>query len=212
LQSGSAPRWQLAPLAVDALERLLVVALYGGLAVQLLANLSTANRLASLLLLPSEGLVVFFVLIRRRTSNFSTLPGEWVLALMATSAPLLARPGDGTSWLTPVFGGFLMLFGMLIQVHAKIALGRSFGLIPAHRGLKKGGPYHFVRHPMYLGYLVGHVAFLLMNPTLWNAACYALACSLQVPRLLAEERLLSQDPQYRSYQQKVRYRLLPGLF
>jgi protein-S-isoprenylcysteine O-methyltransferase Ste14 len=51
-----------------------------------------------------------------------------------------------------------------------------------------------------------------MNPTLWNAGCYALAYCLQVPRLLAEERLLSQDPHYRAYQQAVRYRLLPGLF
>jgi protein-S-isoprenylcysteine O-methyltransferase Ste14 len=65
---------------------------------------------------------------------------------------------------------------------------------------------------MYAGYVLSHVAFLAMNPTLWNLTAYAVCLCLQVPRLLAEERLLRQDPQYRAYQAGVRYRLLPGLF
>jgi protein-S-isoprenylcysteine O-methyltransferase Ste14 len=102
--------------------------------------------------------------------------------------------------------------GLLVQLHAKLTLGRSIGCIPANRGLKLAGPYRFVRHPMYAGYLLSHLAFLAMNPTAWNLAVYALCYGVQVPRLMAEERLLGGDPRYREYQAAVRYRLIPGLF
>ena len=46
----------------------------------------------------------------------------------------------------------------------KITLGRSFGVVPANRGVVVGGPYNFVRHPIYTGYLITHVAFLVANP------------------------------------------------
>jgi protein-S-isoprenylcysteine O-methyltransferase Ste14 len=65
---------------------------------------------------------------------------------------------------------------------------------------------------MYAGYLLTHVGFLLLNPTFWNLGIYGLCYGLQVPRLLAEERLLSRDPQYRAYRAAVPYRLIPGVF
>ena len=37
---------------------------------------------------------------------------------------------------------------------AKFSLARSFGLAPANRGVKSRGAYAFLRHPMYLGYVV----------------------------------------------------------
>jgi protein-S-isoprenylcysteine O-methyltransferase Ste14 len=106
----------------------------------------------------------------------------------------------------------LLITGMVIQVHAKLTLGRSFGCVPAHRGLQLSGPYRFVRHPMYAGYLVSHAAFLLMNPSLRNTAVYGGCYALQIPRILSEERLLARDPAYREYQRAVPYRLIPGVF
>ena len=102
--------------------------------------------------------------------------------------------------------------GLIVQVHAKLILGRSFGCVPAHRGLQLSGPYRFVRHPMYAGYLLSHIAFLLVNPTLRNVAAYAFCYALQIPRLLAEERFLAIDPKYREYQANVTSRLIPGIF
>ena len=55
-------------------------------------------------------------------------------------------------------------------------------------------------------------AFLAMNPSLWNLCIYAVAYLTQIPRLLAEERLLSIDPHYQNYMAAVRYRLLPGVY
>jgi protein-S-isoprenylcysteine O-methyltransferase Ste14 len=197
---------------LDWAERLLVLGLYVWLVARLLVDYFSQGGIANLLLLPSEGLVVVFLLVRRPAAEISRHPGEWLLAFGATCSPLLVAPGVGTNLVSPMVGATVLLMGIVIQVLAKLALGRSIGCVPAHRGLKLAGPYRFVRHPMYAGYLLSHLAFLAMNPTLWNLIVYAVGYSLQIPRLLAEERLLSGDPRYREYRAAVPYRLIPGVF
>jgi len=197
---------------LDFAERLLVLLLYGGLLYRVLREYATDGGAANLIVLVSEGLVVFFILIRRRAIDVSGQPADWLFALIATTTPLMVQPAPQHSLLLPTVGGGFMLIGIAIQVTAKLTLGRSFGCAPAHRGLKLSGPYRLVRHPMYAGYLVCHAAFLLMNWTMWNAAVYAACYVAQVPRLLAEERLLVRDARYRQYMAAVRFRLFPGVF
>lgn len=199
-------------LLLDLVERLAIVILFGWLVYRSLAGYWVGGQAVNLLLLPSEGLVVLFILIRRTTRHVSLRPSEWFLAIAATTAPLAVTPGIGQPIVPVAVGASLILVGMLVQLHAKITLGRCFGLIPANRGLKCAGPYRVVRHPMYTGYLISHVGFLLMNPTIWNLSVYAVCYSLQIPRLLAEERILGADPKYVNYSEHVRYRLLPGIF
>jgi protein-S-isoprenylcysteine O-methyltransferase Ste14 len=196
----------------DAVERLVVLLLYLGLVARLVLHASQTGQVANLLLLASEGLAVVFIVLRRPAAQISTDWREWSLALAATLAPLLVHPSKGGGLAPPAVGALLLAMGMVIQVHAKLTLGRSFGCVPAHRGLKVAGPYRFVRHPMYAGYLLSHAAFLLMNPTVGNVAVYAVCYALQIPRIFAEERLLSRDPEYREYRRTVRYRLIPWLF
>jgi protein-S-isoprenylcysteine O-methyltransferase Ste14 len=198
--------------ALDVAERALVLVLYGGLLYRVVLAYLTGGGPANLIVLVSEGLVVFFVLIRRRATEVSERPSDWVIALIATTAPLLVRPASQSLLLPPVFMAGAMLMGLIVQISAKLTLGRSFGWAPAHRGLKLSGPYRLVRHPMYAGYLLCHAAFLLMNWTTWNALAYAACYAAQVPRLLAEERLLRRDEHYRKYMDAVRFRLLPGVF
>ena len=82
------------------------------------------------------------------------------------------------------------------MVASKITLGRSFGLVPANRGVVVRGPYIFVRHPIYLGYLISHVAFFLAQPTMWNAAVILIGDGTLIVRALMEERILSRDAAY----------------
>jgi len=199
-------------LLLDLVERLAVVIFFGWFIYRNLAGYWAGGEVVSLLLLPSEGLVVLFILIRRTTRDVSTRPTEWLLAIAASVAPLLVIPVAGQQIVPSMVAVVFILGGLLVQLHAKITLGRCFGLIPANRGLKRAGPYRVVRHPMYTGYLISHVGFLLMNPTIWNLSVYAVCYSLQIPRLLAEERILSADPKYVNYSERVRYRLLPGIF
>jgi protein-S-isoprenylcysteine O-methyltransferase Ste14 len=198
--------------ACDLAERAVVLAVYLMLVLRIFSKSWESGEFTNLLLLPSEGLVVVFLMVRRRTQEISLRWQDWLLALSATLAPLLVEPGTGAALAPPALAAGLLLMGMVLQIHAKMTLGRSFGCVPAHRGLQLAGPYRFVRHPMYAGYLLGHVAFLLVNPTWRNIVAYAVCYALQIPRLFAEERWLAHDPEYRAYLARVKYRLIPGVF
>lgn len=205
-------------LVLDWVERLLVAGIYGFLVARIVMALKPQEGLASLLvglpLLLSEGLVVVFVLLRRPAIETSRRPLDWLLASGATCAPLLVvYPASQPTLPMILVGTSVWLVGLIVQVHAKLIMRWSIGCVPAHRGLVQAGPYQFVRHPMYAGYMLSHMGFLVMNPTFWNLSCYLLSDGvLQIPRILAEERLLSRDPRYRDYRDLVRYRLFPGLF
>ncbi len=207
---SDAGRLSIFTLTLDVLERIAVLGLCIWLFVRLLA---AGLGIGSVLLAISEALNVVLIIIRRPTGQVSRRPGEWLLAIGGTTAVLLVIPTDPAKALVPTSAAALLLMtGLLTQIAAKLALGRSFGLIPANRGLKLAGPYRLVRHPMYFGYFLVHVGFFLLNPSLWNLAVYGVAYALQVPRLLVEERILAQDDAYVEYQQQVRYRLIPGVF
>ncbi|WP_394821733.1 methyltransferase family protein [Pendulispora albinea] len=200
-------------LVLDLVERLFVVVLYGALIARIVGAIGAQTvSLGNLLLVPSEGMVLVFVVLRRGSLDVSTRPRDWALATMATAAPMLVTPDPGHSLVSPALAGSIIVWGTLVQLHAKLVLGRSFGCVPANRGLKYSGPYRFVRHPMYAGYALAHLGFALMNASARNVALYAICSGLQLLRLMAEERLLGADVRYRRYCAVVRYRVIPGLF
>jgi protein-S-isoprenylcysteine O-methyltransferase Ste14 len=200
------------PKAFDAIERVVVILLYLPLCWKLALAFWETGNVAHLILLVSEGATVAFVLVRRSTDQISLRSSDWLLAVAGTAMPLLARPVEGEPMVSMAVCGILMLLGLALQISAKLTLRRSFGIVAANRGIKIGGPYGVVRHPMYAGYTATHVGFLLLNPSLWNASVYLMGFALQVLRICAEERILSGDDRYREFSAAVRYRLVPGVF
>jgi len=164
------------------------------------------------LLVISEVLVIGLVLTRGLSKTMSDNPLDWLLAFAGSSAPLLAVPAIENPVIPANICLILMITGMCIQISAKVVLWRSFGLVAANRGVKVDGPYRFVRHPMYAGYVLTHIGFLLGFPSVQNSILYLAALAIQVARLNREERILRQDPVYQEFASRVRYRLLPGLF
>ena len=200
------------PLALDLIERGVVALAFGFMCWIFLQSWLETGRLVSLVLLLSEASVVAFVLIRRFAREVSRKPGDWLAALLGTTAPLFIRPTGGEALLPASVCVPLMFLGMAIQIAAKLSLRRSFGVVAANRGVKMGGPYRIVRHPMYAGYFMTQIAFLLSNPSVWNLALYTLAFSLQISRIFMEERVLNRDTAYREFTAAVPYRLAPGIF
>ena len=203
------PRW-LTPGRLDRAEQIVIVALWALLAHRVYG----ATNMFAPLVMVAETSVVIFVLLRRSTPDISMRLGDWLLAITATYAPLLIMPvatPDAVRVLIPAAVG-LVILGNVIQIAAKLFLRRSFGIAPANRGIKTDGMYRFVRHPMYAGYALVHLGILALMPTMLNLTIYAIGWWAQILRLLAEERLLSEDPAYRDFMTKTRWRLIPGLF
>jgi protein-S-isoprenylcysteine O-methyltransferase Ste14 len=196
----------------DLFARAMVGTLFTLLSVQILTDFMRTGRLTGLLLLVSESLVVVLTLMRRRASFVNRSLAAGVVTLVSVLGPPILRPVDATSLAPDVLTTILSAIGLAIVVVGKASLGRSFGLVPANRGVVVRGPYTLVRHPIYSGYLLTHVAFLVQYPSAWNAVVLVIADIALVARALMEERVLSADEAYQGYCQRVGWHLVPGVF
>jgi protein-S-isoprenylcysteine O-methyltransferase Ste14 len=118
-------------------------------------------------------------------------------------------PGDVAC---PGIGLALVTFAAGLSLVTLLTLGRVFGVRPAVRGLATGGPYRFVRHPMYLSYILADIGYNLEE---WNFVTLSLVLvgwAALIYRIYAEERVFSQHSGWQSYAASVRSRLFPGLW
>jgi protein-S-isoprenylcysteine O-methyltransferase Ste14 len=174
-------------------------------------NFIQTGKWTSLLWIFSEGLVILLLVFRRESSRLSMHPWDWIVALGGSFTVLFIRPA--ATAIVPEFIAIALQFsGTAFEIYAKVFLGRSFGIVAADRGIVLGGPYHIVRHPIYLGYFVTHVGFLLANWSLRNIALFIVIYFFQISRILSEERLLKSEEPYSAYCERVRYRLIPFIF
>ena len=179
----------------------------------ILMYLDDPSRITLLLAIISELATILILLASRRP-----LKKDWhVVAVAATLYavaiyPLCLDVAPGIKLLSERIGLALQSAGFLWAIHAKLTLGRSFGLLPADRGIVRKGPYRFVRHPIYLGYLITHIGFLSVNFTPQNAVVLVALYAAQIYRIHREELTLSANNDYRRYREDVRYRLIYGLF
>src|SRR5262245_54630143 len=130
---------------------------------------------------------VFFV-IRRPAFSTSSSPLAWIATTAATFGVLAGRPGGEPLWgLEPVYAA-LQLIGVALALASIAALGRSFGLVAANRGIKTGGPYALVRHPLYVAYFVTQLGYMLESPTVRNISILIAVITFQLVRVHTEEQ------------------------
>jgi protein-S-isoprenylcysteine O-methyltransferase Ste14 len=120
--------------------------------------------------------------------------------------------GDAVRYL----GLALFVVGSVLRVGAVFVLGRRFsGLVAIQEGheLETSGLYKVIRHPSYLGLLLGLFGWVLV----FRSAIGALVAMLLVPPLVArmnsEEALLESEfgAQYIEYRRRT-WRLVPFLY
>ena len=182
------------------------------LSINLLANFLQTGRVTSLLLLAAESLVVVLTIVRRRARIVDRSVGAAVVTTLALAGPPLLRAGNLAGLLPDPVTAAVSASGLILVIVGKMALGRSFGVVPANRGIVIRGPYGIVRHPIYTGYLVTHTGFVLANPSAWNIAVLLIADSALIVRALMEEKILKTDTAYQMYCRRVGWHLVPGVF
>lgn len=167
-------------------------------------------RLSLALIVLFETIMVGLVFFRRDSTEVDMTAMAVIAGLIGSFAALGFRPaGDNQDLL---IGQAVQVVGVLLQLGASLSLGRSFGLVPANRGIKTGGLYRIVRHPLYFSYLITQAGYIISNPSWQNVIVLAVGVSFQVVRIHYEERLLTRDAAYARYAATVRWHLVPGLW
>jgi len=194
------------------MAKLLAVAGLSVFIVRILEVYQRVHHLNLLLLLVGEVVTVVLIVLARSPKEVAVNLKTCVLTVGATFYFLVVDLVDGVALVPDWLSQGIQSFAIVWQIVAKLYLGRRFGLLPANRGIVDSGPYRLVRHPIYFGYLIMHVGYLLSAFSLRNVIVYTLLYILQINRLLEEEKVLSRSDTYREYRARVRYRLVPGVF
>ena len=196
----------------DLLARVLVGVLFLFLSINLLQEFLRTGHLTGLLMLTSEALVVVLTVMRRRAKAVDRSVAAAIVTIISVAGPPLVRASEAGALLPDVATAVLSFAGLCLVIAGKVVLGRSFGLVPANRGVVASGPYLLVRHPIYSGYLITHIGFLLAHPSVWNIVLLGVADAALIVRALYEERILIRDERYREYCSRVGWHLVPGVF
>jgi protein-S-isoprenylcysteine O-methyltransferase Ste14 len=153
--------------------------------------------------------------------SFSERGGWWVVA----QVPLLALAVVLPPWTARADGGFgqplqwlglaLAAGGIILVLAGLVALGRALTPFPHPREgaqLVTRGVYRLVRHPIYIGLLVGAFGWALAWLSVAGVAYTALLAVFFDRKARREERWMrSRFPGYADYERRVR-RFIPGIY
>jgi len=144
---------------------------------------------------------------RTSTVNLRTLAASGGMLIL----PCFMRPINLSIGALATTGLIFELFGVVLTQVARVYMGRSFGVLPANRGIVSKGPFRWVRHPIYFGWLILSIGYAMSYPSGRNIILIVATLPFIVWRIEEEEAHLSADPEYRRYMDRVRYRLWPGV-
>ena len=147
--------------------------------------------------------------------------GGWVWAQFALIVAIMAAVALPADWPAAVAGtlsavGAILAFaGGALAVWAARSLGRALTPFPhpADAGeLVEGGPFRWVRHPIYSGGLAFFIGWSLFAGPVALALTAVLGVLWVLKARLEERYLASRYPSYAAYSHRVRSRLLPGVY
>ena len=122
--------------------------------------------------------------------------------------PMLPR------WACLVFAGvFLLGYALFAEVLRENEYLSRTVEVQAGQRVVDSGLYGVVRHPMYLATLLLFLSMPLILGSVYAFAVMLGYLPLIAARIRGEEALLERELEgYREYKQKVRYRLIPGIW
>jgi len=105
-----------------------------------------------------------------------------------------------------MFGEWAVHVNRFFSSHVRIQTDRGHSVVSS-------GPYSIIRHPGYAGALVVYLAIPFFFSSYWVAIPSLLILMALILRTSLEDRTLQEElPGYKDYTNKVRYRLVPGIW
>ena len=106
----------------------------------------------------------------------------------------------------------LVLGGNIYGLIALRHLGRSFSIFPESRRLITTGPYHYMRHPLYVAEAIAMLGAMINFLSPEAVIIFATQLSMQFMRMGYEEKVLrSTFPEYAAYAKRTA-RIIPGIY
>ncbi len=119
---------------------------------------------------------------------------------------------SGKLILWPLESHIFFLSGAAVTALSFLYLGRSFGVLPAIRGVVTKGPYKIIRHPAYFGEFLMALGCVLSSDTFWAPICLLGLLLSQMARIAAEESVFTNSSGYQLYKKETTWRLFPLLW
>jgi protein-S-isoprenylcysteine O-methyltransferase Ste14 len=114
-----------------------------------------------------------------------------------------------------ILAEILVLTGyfIIVRVFKENSFASRIVEVDAGQKVIDTGPYALVRHPMYVGVILMYSVTPLALGSLWALIPGLFIIPMLVMRILGEEKLLALELDgYSAYMQKVKWRLLPGIW
>jgi protein-S-isoprenylcysteine O-methyltransferase Ste14 len=79
--------------------------------------------------------------------------------------------------------------------------------------VSSGGPYRYIRHPGYVGMMIYYLVTPIILGSIWAFIPAGAIILLLIIRTLLEDQTLKDKLEgYKEYADKVKYRLIPGVW
>ena len=152
---------------------------------------------------------------------------RWMMPVVGLIGPVVAVLVAGFDqrwgWSPPVALGWQWVAAALVAAAIGISVWAmavnpffsSVARVQGERGqvAVSDGPYAWVRHPSYAGAVLTSLALPVMLGTLWAWVPQLLVAGVLVARTALEDRMLQDKlAGYQEYAQRVRWRLMPGVW
>lgn len=131
---------------------------------------------------------------------------DWRFRWSPSLPPAVSWIAFGVFVAAMLFGSWALIANRFFSSHVRIQTERGHTVVSS-------GPYRLVRHPGYASALLMYAAIPILLDGVWGLTASALYVIGFLIRTALEDRTLHQELDgYAAYAQRVRYRLLPGVW
>jgi len=114
-----------------------------------------------------------------------------------------------------LIGVIVCALGIAFAIWARVYLGKNWGMpmsVKENRELVIGGPYAYVRHPIYTGFLIAMFGSIFVNGVFWFIAFVVTGIYFIFSAKIEEKMLTKEFPnEYPEYKKRTKM-LIPFIF